>query len=178
MTYDQMTDDQYNLLFDVRRSIRYHERRQGFFIKMHQITGGLTVLLAGSVLFDLAKTGDNPWWLNAIAVFSALLAAWDIVIGYSAKSVLHQNLRSRWVDLEIKMMSAGLNKDSWDAYSLDRLSIERDEPPIYRALDVLCHNELLVADGHGKPGEAKGWAEVCFFQRMTSHILRWPNIVS
>lgn len=176
MKISDTDDEQYGLWFAVKRSIRYHERRQGFFLLMHQITSGLTILLAGSVLFDLAKTGDNPWWMNTIAVVSALLAAWDIVINYSSKAELHRSLRNRWIEMEESIVAGDNSPEAWEKHTINRLKIERDEPPIYRALDALCHNEVMVAEGNKKG--APGWFEVCFFQRITSQIFRWQNIAA
>ena len=84
-----MEQDQYDVLFAVRRSIRYHDRRRAFFDLLHRISAGLTVLLAGSVLFDLARPGDANLWMTLLAVMAALLAAWDIVIGYTGRANLH-----------------------------------------------------------------------------------------
>jgi hypothetical protein len=50
MNIEDMTDAQYGLLFDVRRSIRYHDRRRAFFETLHRITSALTILLVGWVL--------------------------------------------------------------------------------------------------------------------------------
>lgn len=178
MKIADLNEEQYPLYFSIKRSIRYHDRRKAYFTTLHQLTGGLTVLLSGSVIFDLAKTGENPWWMNTIAVISALLAAWDVIIGYSSKITLHHDLKRRFSELEMKIINEKTETDIWGTLENDRALIERDEPPIYRALDVLCHNELLVAEGHGAPGKAEGWHEVCWFQRMTSQIFRWSNITS
>jgi hypothetical protein len=178
MAYDHLDDEQYGLLFDVRRSARYHDRRRAFFERMHQVTSGLTILLSGSVIFDLARPGDTPGWMLSIAIVAALLAAWDMVVGYSRMADRHRDLRARWCSLEIDMLKGGVTADEWSAYRVRRLEIEKDEPPIYRALDILCHNELLVADDHGKPGEPAGWFRLSAWQRATSQLFRWHNIAA
>ena len=147
MTRSEMTDAQYALYFDVRRSIRYHDRRSAFFERMHQLTGVLTVLLAGSVLFDIARPGDNPAWLLALAAIAALFSAFDIVIGYAAKAGQHRDLKARFAALEIAIVTGNADAATWQAHHTERLRIEQDEPPIYRALDLLCHNELMRAEG-------------------------------
>lgn len=178
MKITELDETQYPLYFAIKRSIRYHDRRKAYFITLHQITGVLTVLLSGSVIFDLAKSGENPWWLNTIAFISAVLAAWDVVIGYSSKITLHHDLKRRFSELEMKIVAEKKESAFWGTLENERALIERDEPPIYRALDLLCHNELLVAEGFGGKGKADDWREICWFQRLTSQFLRWPNIIS
>lgn len=177
MNYDAMTDVQYGLLFDVRRSARYHDRRAAFFERLQQINSGLTIMLSGSVVFDIARPGDTPAWMYLLALVAALFAIWDIAVGYSKMADKHRNLRMRWISMESELIRAD-TANSWDSFVVQRLDIEKDEPPVYRALDVLCHNELLVADKHGKPNEADGWFKVPAIKRWTSQIFQWPNIVS
>lgn len=175
MAYDALTDDQYQLLFDVRRSARYHDRRRAFFERLQQINSGMTILLSGSVLFEIARPGETPWWMYALAVTAALLSAWDIVVGYGRMADRHRDLRIRWCSMEIDMLDAD-PKTGWSDFARRRLDIEKDEPPVYRALDVLCHNELLVADNHGKPGECQGWFKMPAIQRWTAQVFQWHNI--
>ena len=179
MEIDHLSDEQYGLLFDVRRSARYHDRRSGFFTKMHQLTGVLTVLLAGSVIFDIARPGDSPFWLLALATLGAGLAAIDFVVGYATRATTHRELKNRWLDLEMAMIDGDLTEQTWHAYRLERLRIEKDEPPVYRALDLLCHNELLVADAHCTTGDQSPlrW-KLNFLQRSTSQLYRWPNVTA
>jgi hypothetical protein len=162
-------------LFDVRRSIRYHDRRRAFFERLHQVTGGLTVLLAGSVLFDLARPGETAAWLLMLAALAAALSAWDIVVGYARRAAAHGDLRRRFIALEMAMLAGDVSPATWAAHRHERLVIERDEPPIYRALDLLCHNELLRAEGvHA--GEHR--APVGFLPRLTRHFFHWADLAA
>ena len=179
MNIQSMNDLQYGLLFDVRRSVRYHNRRRAFFERLHQITAGLTILLAGSVLFELARPGETAWWMVALAVIAALLSTWDIVVGYAVKATLHRDLKQKYGALEISILSGLDDAETWQSYQLERLRIEQDEPPVFRALDILCHNELLAAEGFKSDANRSthfyplnGW------QRTTRHLLHWANIVS
>ena len=65
------------------------------------------------------------------------------------KERLHTNLSQRFIGLE---QDITLTKDPteedlhvWGAW---RLYIEADEPPVLRVLDILCHNELVLAMGY------------------------------
>jgi hypothetical protein len=177
MAADELSDAQYGLLFDVRRSVRHHDRRRTFFERLHRITGVLTILLTGSVPFHLAGTGPLAPWLQGIAVTAALLSAVDIVIGHAARANDHAALRARFVDLERALIEIGFSEEAWRAHRQARLSIERDEwAPIYRALDLRCHNELPVAEGFDRRAIPGHFAHLSAWQRLTGQWLLWPNI--
>lgn len=167
-----MTDSQYALLFGVRRSIRYHDRRRAFFERLHRLTGALTVLMAGSVLYDLGRSGETANWLMALAMLAAVLASLDMVVGYAARAGQHRDLKARFVDLEMSMLKGGASAEDWLPHQLARLGIERDEPPIYRALDLLCHNELARAEGC----QPVDLAKVPAWQRWSRHLFHWPDL--
>jgi len=168
-----LSDEHYGLLFGVRRSIRYHDRRRAFYEQLHHVTSLLTILMAGSVLFDVAKKGETDGWLTAVSVAAALLAALDMVVGYSKRANLHGSLRERFVNLEIEILKGAADDAAWVGYQTQRLLIEKDEPPIYKVLDCLCHNELLEAEGVKDP---QYFFNAHFWQRWTSQLLRWENV--
>lgn len=176
MNLARLDDTQYGLLFDIRRSIRYHDRRRAFFERLHRLTGALTIILAGGVLFELAGTGSPAVWLQCVGAVAAALAAVDMVVGYATHGNQHASLRARFIDLERAMLSAGNDAAAWEGFRQQRLAIERDEPPIYRALDLLCHNELCRAEGFTQDKHADQFARVGFLQSLTSNLLHWPNI--
>lgn len=178
MNLKDLDDAQYGLLFDVRRSVRYHDRRRGFFDRLHRLTNLLTILMAGSVLYDLGKTGETAGWLVVLSAAAALLAALDMVVGYSAWARRHHDLKTRFCALEIDMLSGGLAPATWQAYAVRRLQIERDEPPVFRALDLLCRDELLIAEGitHERaPGEFSGLG---WWPRWTSQVWHWSDVAA
>lgn len=179
MDIKAMNTPQYQLLFGVRRSIRYHDRRRAFFEFLHRVTAGLTVLLAGSVLFEVARLGETAWWLTTISIFAAVLAAWDIVVGYSEKAKLHLDLKRGFGALEIAMIAGDGSPQTWNDHELARLRIEQDEPPIFRALDVLCQNELLIAEGiKNDEKNSQYFGRVNFWQLSTRHFFHWSNITA
>lgn len=168
----QMADDQYDLFFDVRRSVRYHDRRRSFFEYMHRITAALTILMAGSILFDIGKMGTTAPWLVALSVVAALLATFDMVVGYASKADLHRSLKVRFGELEMAIIVGDSSQVEWDAHHLKRLEIEQDEPTIYRALDVLCYNEVAIADGVKK----ENLRNIDCITRVTCHLFHWADI--
>lgn len=92
---------------------------------------------------------------------------------------LHRDLKGRFIALEMAILAGDDQPDTWAKYEVERLRIEQDEPPIYRALDLLCHNELLVAEGHKRTGDAAAhFADVGKVQRFTRHIVHWPDLAA
>lgn len=178
MNLKDLDDAQYALLFDVRRSVRYHDRRRGFFDRLHRLTNVLTILMAGSVLYDLGKTGETAGWLVALSALAALLAALDMVVGYSAWATRHHDLKNRFCALEIDLLSGDLAPGTWQAYAVRRLQIERDEPPVYRALDLLCHNEMLIAEGITPKAKPDEFSTLSRWQRWTSQFWHWADVAA
>jgi hypothetical protein len=138
------------LLFDLDKSIRYHQRRRAFFDRLHKGTMLIAILSSTAIVADLAHT--LPFWITlAFAGLLAVTAAADLVVGYSRAASDHHELARRFVDLTVRARTA-------DGTALmecedERLRIERDEPPIFWALEADCYNEALRArDGLDKPG--------------------------
>lgn len=170
-----LDDDKYGLLFDVRRSIRYHDRRRAFYERLHSVTSVLTVLMAGSVFFDIGKNGETAWWLLALSVFAALMATLDMVIGYSKRSGLHSSLRERFANLEIAMVMGDTADETWIEHSKSRLLIEKDEPPIYKVLDNLCRNDLVTAEGFRPKNNPDQFIVISWWKALTAQFWQWEN---
>lgn len=168
----ELDDEKYGMLFDVRRSIRYHDRRRAFLEGWHRATNFLTILMAGSVLFDLAKAGDTASWMIAPSVAAALLAVADMVLGYAKQAAAHERFRSKFSDLEIQMLSGDAQDETWTKHQIQRLEIEKDEPPIYKVLDGLCRNEVLVSEGHS---DDRLFNKFSWLQVSTQNYFRWEN---
>ena len=140
--------DMHSLLFGVRRSARYRNRRRRFFDNVYRIKTALS-LLAGStaMVTILAAMGNIPPLIAS--AFVTLISTIDLVMGSSTKGRLHADLARRFIELERLMTVETEPTDervrNWTA---QQLLIEADEPPVLRVLDILCHNELLLAMGY------------------------------
>lgn len=142
-----------DLLFGVRRSIRYHSRRRGFYERFHAVVLFLAVVFGSATLgaFGGALGEGLPLWIKlAPAVLATVLSAADLVIGSMRKAWQHADLARRFIDLERRLMASSATPDEALVTELtsERLAIEVDEPPVLRVLDTLCHNELLRAMGY------------------------------
>jgi hypothetical protein len=135
------------LLFGVRRSIRYHNRRRRFFDGFDKFVKVLSVV-GGSAAFAAATAHHS----RIIMVFTGLVAAFsavNLVVGPAQAARLHEELARKFAKLERDMKVAKVpNSDQLNGFQAERLLIESEEPPIMRVLDIVCHNELCEAMGY------------------------------
>ncbi len=140
-------DRAYDLMFGVRRSVRYHHRRAAFFGGLHRLA--MFVCLFVALMAGVAAIQDHAIWALALSVAVALTAAVDAVADSATKCSLHMLLSYRFQELEKKIGNwEKLGEEAYDSAVLERLSIEQAEPAPLRLLDVLCHYELLRSMGN------------------------------
>jgi hypothetical protein len=167
------TDAQtHSLFFGVQRSQLYHDRRVAHYELLHRLTNVCAVLLAGIVLFEFIGA-HSPIYFKVLAACGALLAAFDVVIGFSRKADLHRDLKRKFGALEADMESGSLS--TVHEAKGRRLSIEADEPPKFYALDLLAHNELCISVGRKWSDEPCHLVQVNWFRRLTANWLHWPG---
>ena len=153
---------QYKLLFDVRRSVRYHIKRRQFldhlgkFFKIFTTIGGL-----GTITTILAKAGEG--WTFFYGTLVGVFSIIDLVIGTDESARLHGDLAREFINLERQMVLAGneISDKELAAFNGSRLEIEAKEPPALKVLDVICHNELATAMGlpESEQSEKLTWAQ-------------------
>ena len=154
-----MSDEQSeysDLLFAARRSVRYHMHRQRFLDRINKWGSALTAIFGSATVMSLLATqGEQsgwdpvPWVAGATAVASAL----ELVFGPGRSARQHNELACAFISLEqepLRVRAANMTAESILALQIRRLDIEAKEPPIYRVLDVICHNEVAKALGKEK----------------------------
>jgi len=139
-----------DLLFGVRRAIRYHNSRKIFFDSLGDWTNFLTILFGGCVVFCVAASISGR--STAAIVFGGLisaLTALDLVIGYSVKARKHADLIREFSTLEREMIRIGDTPSELDLKNAinRRLEIEADGPFVLRVLEATCHNEVARSMG-------------------------------
>lgn len=137
----------HELLFGVRRSIRYHRHRQRFFDRLNKV-GNILAALSGSATLAASLSSATsllPWLAGATAVFSAA----DLVVGTATAARNHHDLARRFTALEQRLLETQEPDEvMWREVIQQRLAIEADEPPPLLVLNSMCHNELLRAMGY------------------------------
>lgn len=137
----------YHQLFGVRRSVRYHQRRQSYFEACHTFIAAMQVIFGSSAVAAILSN-SGIWVGVSLAAVPPLLASVDLVFGTSRRATLHSALGRRFSQLEADMVpyeadSSTLSDDDLTHFRQRRLSIEADEAPKLRVVDLLSHNDLV-----------------------------------
>lgn len=145
---DDLDNPSYGLIFGVRRSIRYHERRRAWFEAWHNLAWTLSFFGSSAAAAAIFGQWSAEFFWFPVAV--AILLAADLVVGFSRKATLHHLLGRRFAALERSIPLRSLSAEEYQWFNAQRLEIEQDEPPVKRLLDVLCHYALLRSLGGTK----------------------------
>jgi hypothetical protein len=175
---EKIKDEWSNLLFGVRRTIRYHGRRRKFFDSLSVWTNFLTIVCGGGAVVAAIKTETT------IAAFAGglagVLAAFDLVVGFSTRARDHHDLCKEFSRLEREITASSVTAENLANLTNKRLEIEDDEPPTLRVLNNYCHNELCRAMGEDKLDYVKiGIAQSCckqFFDFLPSTMEKHRDI--
>ena len=138
----------YDLLFAVRRSVRYHERRRRFFEIWNSITVGTAAVGGSSAVATILSTPTWEWLPIAFAGAVSALGVIDLVVSTARRAGQHGDLSRQFIALEQKFAHGRNLKDrEHEELVRERLRIEASEPTILRLLDLMCHFEVLVSLG-------------------------------
>lgn len=167
-----LLDRHYEILFDIRRSVRYHDHRRRFYLNLRSAINFFTII-AGSAAVASAFAASGIQALQWVSgAFVAVLAAIDLVVGTVDKATLHTDLYRRFIRLEKRMLNPGsLTSEALTSIESEQLDIEMDEPPVYHALNRSCHNELLRSEGRPELYETLSWSHRTF-----RNLLHFPNL--
>ena len=176
--FEGLDERSYGLLFAVRRSIRYHDRRRAWFDGWHNVT--LFLSFFGSSAAAAVVLGAFPKFAAvAASAMVALLATMDLVIGFARKAALHNMIKLRFIDLEKIMPIRNFSPEEYQSFRGQRLEIEKDELPVMRLLDFLCHYQQSRADGvEPDSGEKKKFLKICLWRKFTVQIWSHENYVT
>lgn len=140
-------------LFGIRRSVRYHARRCAFFDTLDKASSAAGVIFGSAAIYSV--TSKSPEWVSISAAVVTALSTANLVIGSVSKARDHADFVRQFTDLERRMLSTPQTEAALRAINDDRLLIELNEPRPLRVLDMLCHNELVIAQGRDKKYLAK-----------------------
>ena len=141
--------DYHNLMFGVRRSVKYHTYRQRFFENVLNLSLFMA-LASGPALVFLATADplDNGWIKYAPAIITSVFTGVALVARVGTKATHHCQLKIDFIrlrqDMERQRGKAN-DEEAVAEWTARRLGIEEGEPPINRVVDGLCHNELVQA---------------------------------
>lgn len=143
------SQDYRDLLFSVRRSVRYHLRRQRSFDRLHKFGATFSVFAGSATLATAIADGDGDLLLF-FAAATAFFGAFEIVWRPAGMARLHVGLSRDFIELERSLLRAEdhLTREAFRELRGRRLEIEAREPPPLRVLDAICHDELALAMGY------------------------------
>ena len=145
-----------DLKFSLDVSVRYHDRRRGFYDLLHRFVAALSVL-GGSVAAVGLVSLLQEWPIYgeamilvsvvAIAVFNSI----DLVVGFAVMAREHDSLYRRYIELDADIVRviepSPAQLGDWAA---EHLLIERDEPPTYWGVYAQCWNQSVHYLGRDK----------------------------
>jgi len=168
--FEDLDKRSYWLLFGVRRSARYHDRRRAWFDGWHNVT--LFLSFFGSSAAAAAVLGAFPKFAAvAASAMVALLATMDLVIGFARKAAFHHILKWRFIELEKNIPIRSFSDEEYQQFREQRLEIEKDELPVKRLLDLLCYYEQCRADGV----EQDGIHGISWWRKFTAQVRSYEN---
>lgn len=133
------------LLFGVRRSVRYHERRRHFFDSWNRVTSAISVVFGSAAIATLLEGADKIWTVAA-ALAVTITSTVDLVVGTARQSWVHADLAKQFIDLEQEIVGSPATERNLIKYTSKRLEIEKEEPPVKRVLDIIAHNDMIMSD--------------------------------
>ncbi len=159
-------------LFDVRLSIRYHDRRQGFFDAVLKLSMFVTIVFNSSAVGLLLSQVDDLWTVLTMLIGTVMLAA-SLAYGVRSKSSLHEDLRRRFIELEQEIRNRPPDADTATWAQIERLAIEADEPSASMATVIaICHNEESKAMGGFDKDD---FIKVSTTQKLLRHFINWKE---
>ena len=171
-TDEQLLDDQYELLFNIRRSRRYHLWRVKFYQRFNNVRLILFLVSSSSSYALIMTTSGWDWLLPYTSVVVVLLAILEIVLKIGSLETQHRDLAKSYVLLEKEIIRAQsrLDRETMDRFESEYLELESDEPPPLSALNDLCYNEEVRAryPDHEWSGKL---IEIQWYRRMLASIL-------
>ena len=146
----------YDLLFAVRRSVRYHDRRRRFYEIWNTITVAGAAIGGSAAVTTVLADSTVASALTAAAV--ALLSATDLAVGTTRCANRHGDFARQFISLEREFAHGrDLDDDEYPELVRRRLEIEASEPTTLRLLDAMCHFEILRSLGDAKPHPRVPW---------------------
>ena len=166
MTPEEITHQFEKLLFSVQRSRRYHHYRQRYFNRLDFWAGFATTLMSASIFVLGVAQQRLP--LLIVAGITAVGKLFVLAGQTTRRAVLHNGLYADFTALERDMTRAGegITSEQLKDFMARRLEIEINEPPSLRVLDLMCHNEQVIAGGHDRDNLKK----VSRWQRLLASI--------
>lgn len=151
-------------LFDIQRSIRYHQRRRGFYDRLDKTSNMLSLIFGSAAIFGVLQEKYKVVAIVASAVVT-VVSSINLVVGSAQRGRDHTDFMRKYVELE-KSMLGDATEERLLAIKEARLCIEAEEPPVMHVLNAICHRELMRAIGYSK----KELPQIGWFQSAVAQV--------
>ncbi|MAL00847.1 MAG: hypothetical protein CL536_01655 [Alcaligenaceae bacterium] len=168
MEKSELEEEWYGLKFDVRRAVRYHQRRRAFFDVLDRGGNLLSLVFGSAAIYGILQDNFRPLAITSAAIVT-IWSSVNLVVGSAQKARLHYDLARRFIQLERNLLCEP-NEEQYHKVYDERLSIEAEEPPTLKVLDAICYNDTVKAQGLPKERMVEnitGW------QRFCAHFFDW-----
>jgi hypothetical protein len=158
----------YEALYRIRVSVRYHQRRARWFESLDLWVKGISVLMGTAAVAALWKDHEDvAAWAAALITVGTTLS---LVFGFSQKARLHSDFVRRYLELESELVSK-IEPDLPYIHGVNgRIRmLEGQEPAPLGALVTLCQNELARQDGQEAYVVPMRW-----YHRLFAHLIDFP----
>jgi hypothetical protein len=158
-----------NCQYEISLGVHYHMRRQRFFETWHRNTGIFSLIFSTSAV----AVFTNEWKLGAVlSAIVAILQCIDLMIDTRGKAVIHNDLRTKYLTLDNKILSLETVTDKQYAQVNKNIkSIEIQEPPVRPLLLELCLNDVIrkLELDHSHMTSIGG------FKEFTANLFNWKS---
>ena len=145
-------DKDWALIWKLRLSARYHQKRERFLDGVDRFTQCVGVLggaAAFSQVFVQANDSQIFWWNWLPGACVAVISATALCYGPGAKARKHAELARDTMRLHARFVRSGSPTPAQRAeFHAELLILESEEPGSLRCLVRQCENELNEADGN------------------------------
>jgi hypothetical protein len=174
MNSEVIAEKHHQLSFYVRRCVKYHSYRAAFFGKLNVTTAFVGVLFGSATLTSLVAQAPGCVTI-ATSLIVTIFSAFDLVIGTGKKTWEHNELKKRYMNVELELLGAA--PDTTSEIKLKEIEIkirqiELDEPPELQFLNAMAENEIIMANYSAR--EASQYvSKLPWLKRVTANFIDW-----
>ncbi|GJL42318.1 MULTISPECIES: hypothetical protein [Enterobacter cloacae complex] len=133
------------ILFNIRKSARYHRKRQSFFSFLDSSCNFISLIFGSSLIYGVLTPHALDKWLFISAITITFVSASNLIGRFSQKARDHSDFAKQFINLECDMIEVdkeSLRADQVSKFEKQKLRIEANEMPTLCIMDLICFNEV------------------------------------
>ena len=151
---EQLVLRRHRILYQMRLSVLYHQKRERFFDIVDKIVASLLAVSATAAFTTLFRPEEGG---KAIAAFTALLSMVPLVFNPAQRARHHNQLAQDYRRLlaECEIAGQAWTDEQCNNFSSKSMQISASEPSPLTALVADCQNQLALAFDEEKVADLK-----------------------